>query len=85
MIIPIFLNSEELKLVLNICDIGIKETENRMRLEGITEDRNNVLGEKYFINNVHKKYPEINFVIINENCADVCKSTIGNTAFLHNE
>lgn len=85
MILPGFLNMEELKLVQNICDTSIKETEERMKKEGITKDRINVLGKKYFINNVHKKHPEIKSVIFSEKCAEVCKATIGSTAYLHNE
>ncbi len=85
MIIPDFLSSKELKLVRDVCDACIKDTEERMRKDGITKDRINVLGKKYFINNVHEKYPEINTVIFSEKCAEVCKSTIGPSAFLHNE
>jgi hypothetical protein len=49
MIIPDFLSSQELKLVRDVCDASIKDTEERMRKDGITKDRINVLGKKYFI------------------------------------
>jgi ectoine hydroxylase-related dioxygenase (phytanoyl-CoA dioxygenase family) len=84
-IVPDFLNSDDLKLVRSICDVRIKEIEEEMESKGIVQDRINVLGKKYFIINTRKKYPEINDIIFNEKTAEVCKATIGDTAYLHNE
>jgi ectoine hydroxylase-related dioxygenase (phytanoyl-CoA dioxygenase family) len=85
LIVPDFLTSDDLKTVREICDTSIEQVEKEMRKKKITKDRINVLGKKYFIKDVRKKYPEIKRMIFSEKTADVCKATIGNTAYLHNE
>jgi ectoine hydroxylase-related dioxygenase (phytanoyl-CoA dioxygenase family) len=85
LIVPDFLNTSELNTIRKICDTSISEVENEMKSRKITHDRINVLGKKYFIKDVRKKHPELNEIIFNKKTAEVCKATIGDTAFLHNE
>lgn len=85
LVVPDFLNSDDLQTVREICDTSIEQVEKEMRKKRITEDRINVLGKKYFIKDVRKKYPEMKRIIFSEKTAEVCKATIGNTAYLHNE
>ena len=85
MIVPEFLNQDELELVRNICDKSIELVEKEMVTRNITEDRINVLGKKYFIKDIRKKFPDIKDVIFSNKSAKVCKATIGKTAYLHNE
>lgn len=85
LIVPDFLTSDELDKVRDICDKSIQKVEEEMREKNIKEDRINVLGKKYFIKDVRKKYPEMKEIIFSEKTAEVCKATIGETAYLHNE
>lgn len=85
MIVPGFLNTEELDALRGICDQNIVEVERKMRLKGVVEDRINVLGKKYFILDARKNYKELVRLIFSEKMAEVCRSTIGDTAYLHNE
>lgn len=85
MIVPEFLDANELEMIRDICDTGIKEIEEKMRSKGVTKDKINVLGKKYFINQPHKKHPILKSVIFSQKCAEVCRATIGEIAYLHNE
>jgi ectoine hydroxylase-related dioxygenase (phytanoyl-CoA dioxygenase family) len=85
MIMPGYLTNDELESVRNACDWSIEEVEQDMRSKGITKDRINVLGKKYFILNPRKKREELNDIVFGEKAATVCKAVIGDTAYLHNE
>jgi len=85
MIVPDFLEPTELETIRKICNLSIKKMENDMNSRGIKEDGINVLGRKYFINNTRKEFPELPRIIFSEKTAEVCKATIGDTAYLHNE
>lgn len=85
LIVPDFLTSYELETVRDICESSIQQVEEEMKKKNITEDRINVLGKKYFIKDVRKKHPEIKNIIFSEKTEEVCKATIGDTAYLHNE
>ena len=84
-IIPDFLDSKELDTVRLACDKSIDAIENDMHERRIREDRINVLGKKYFINNARRSFPELERIIFSEKTAEVCRGTIGETAYLHNE
>lgn len=85
MIVPDFLTTVELDTVRRICDERIAAIEADMKARGVTEDRINVLGKKYFIINSRKEHPELRSIIFSEKTAEVCRATIGDTAWLHNE
>lgn len=85
MIVPDFLTPEELETVRTVCDTRIADIEADMKSRGVTEDRINVLGKKYFIINSRKEHPELKRIIFSEKTAEVCTATIGTTAWLHNE
>src|SRR5690606_23194315 len=56
-----------------------------MRARKLDEDRINVLGKKYFVLSARKTHPELLPLIFSEKAADVCRATLGDTAYLHNE
>lgn len=85
MIVPGFLEAEELDTLRGICDQNIEKIEENMRLKGITEDRINVLGKKYFIPDSRKSHYGIGKLIFSRKMAEICRATIGDTAYLHNE
>ncbi len=85
MIIPDFLDQKELSLLRKICDVKISDIEAEMTKNQIKEDRINVYGKKYFIPNVWKKHASLEAMVFTKKFADVCKMTIGDTAFIHNE
>lgn len=85
MILPDFLSSGELTLLRKICDKSIREIEGEMLQRGVEKDRINVYGKKYFIQNVWKKYDKLQSFIFNDKFAEVCRNTIGDTAYIHNE
>jgi ectoine hydroxylase-related dioxygenase (phytanoyl-CoA dioxygenase family) len=85
LIVPDFLTTDELETVREICDNSIQQVEEEMKKKNIKEDRINVLGKKYFIKDVRNKHPEMKKIIFSEKTAEVCKATIGETAYLHNE
>ncbi|MBX3178915.1 MAG: phytanoyl-CoA dioxygenase family protein [Candidatus Hydrogenedentes bacterium] len=85
LIAPNFLDANELELVRGVCDASVSEIEADMRARGVTEDRINVLGKKYFVLSARKTHPELLPLIFGEKAASVCRATIGDTAYLHNE
>lgn len=85
MIVKDFLEDDELEMVRNICDKEVKATEEDMRSRGVKEDRINVLGKKYFINGPRENNPDLKNIVFSEKAAEVCKATIGDTAYIHNE
>lgn len=85
LIIPDYLEGTALETVRAVCDASVNAIERDMRERGVTEDRINVLGKKYFVLSARKNYPELMPVIFSERAASVCRATIGNTAYLHNE
>lgn len=85
MIVPEFLENEELEMARSICNTKIAETEKEMLEKGVEKDRINVLGKKYFIHQPHKTHPSLENIIFSDKVAEVCKTTIGDTAFLHSE
>ncbi len=85
MIVPDFLDASELAMVRNACDERIKAIEQEMQSRGVTRDRINILGKKYFINNARIHNPALKSLIFSEKAAEVCRATIGTEAFLHNE
>ncbi|MDP2322943.1 MAG: phytanoyl-CoA dioxygenase family protein, partial [Gammaproteobacteria bacterium] len=82
---PDFLNPSELAMIRAACDACVAATEADMRARGVTEDRINVLGKKYFVLSPRKSHPVLRAVIFSEKIAGVCRATIGDTAYLHNE
>jgi hypothetical protein len=85
MIVPEFLDPAELEMIRNVCDVSVAEVEREMRSKGLTKNRSNTLGKKYFINNVLKRHPELKSIVFKKKIAKLCKATIGDTAYLHNE
>lgn len=84
-LVPDFLTAEQLELVRNACDRSIEQIERDMRSRGVTEDRINVLGRKYFILSPREQHEELNGIVFSSGTAAVCDATIGPTAYLHNE
>ena len=85
MILPDFVSMEELISLRKICDVSIKDIESDMVGRGVVRDRINVYGKKYFIPNVWKEHSNLKSIIFNEKFVEVCKNTIGNTAYIHND
>ena len=85
MIVPGYLDPASLEVVRNVCDAGVSEIERDMRARGVTEDRINVLGKKYFVLNARKAHPELLPIIFSEKAAAVCQAVTGPEAYLHNE
>jgi len=85
MVVPGYLNEHELNIVREACDWSVADIEIEMRSRGIDRDRINVLGKKYFVLSPRKKRPELNDIIFGKKAAAVCRATIGDTAYLHNE
>lgn len=85
MAVPDFLDAAELELVRGVCDASVTEIEADMRARGVTEDRINVLGKKYFVLSARKTHPELLPILFGEKAAAVCRAAIGDTAYLHNE
>ena len=85
MIVPDFLNAAELEAVRKACDQSIHDLESEMRAKGVTRDRINVLGKKYFVLNPRKQQTVLSDIVFSEKAAEVCGATIGDKAYLHNE
>ena len=85
MIVPDYLNPTQLETVRNACDQSIHDLETYMRAKGVTRDRINVLGKKYFVLSPRKDQAVLNDIVFSDNAANVCRATIGDTAYLHNE
>jgi ectoine hydroxylase-related dioxygenase (phytanoyl-CoA dioxygenase family) len=85
MILEGFLTTGEIDLVRDACDKEIERVASQMRSEGVPEDGINVLDRKYFINNARLVRPALLQILFSEKVADVCRATIGDAAYLHNE
>lgn len=85
MVVPGFLTEEELASVRAACDRSVAAVEADMKARGVTEDRINVLGKKYFVLNARKQHTALMPIVFSEKTASVCRATIGDEAYLHNE
>lgn len=85
MVLEGFLTPEEVDLVRNACDDEVERVANDMRAKGMSENGINVLDRKYFINNARLSRPELGRILFSGKVEDVCRATIGGTAYLHNE
>lgn len=85
MVIPGFLDSDELDRVRKACDWSVSNIEADMKSKGVDRDRINVLDKKYFVLSPRKKRTELLDIVFAEKAAEVCRATIGDTAYLHNE
>ena len=85
MIVQEFLDKIELEIVRRACDREVKKIVADMRSKGISEQGINVLDRKYFINNARIQNPKLADIIFSEKTEALCRATIGETAYLHNE
>lgn len=85
MIVPNYLDEAELVLARQVCDESVAAIETDMRARGLTEDRINILGKKYFVSSARKTHPELLPLIMSEKAAAVCHAAIGDNVYLHNE
>ena len=84
-IVQEFLDKTELKAVRTACDHEVGCIAEDMRSKGILEQGINVLDRKYFINNARIQHPKLADIIFSDKTEALCRATIGDTAYLHNE
>ena len=85
MIVEGFLTGDELDAARAACDAEVERSANEMREQGISENGINVLDRKYFIINARRRRPELREIVFSGKTEAVCRATIGETAYLHNE
>lgn len=81
-----------LTLARETCNAAVNWKEKQMQDAGINDDGINLLNRRYFISCRKEKYfmernisNNLDKIIFNELMENICKATIGNTAYLHNE
>ena len=80
------LDADLLDIARASCDRARAALEREMRERG--EDRHDnisILGSRYFIRKWRERSPELRRVLFNDTTAELCKATIGATAYLQNE
>ncbi len=85
MIVPDFLDDDELELVRTTCDREVERVVQEMRDSGVSQQGISVLDRKYFISGARGRHPELDRVIFSKKTEALCRATIGDTAYLHSE
>ena len=85
MIVEDFLTGEELDAARAACDAEVERSAREMREQGVSENGINVLDRKYFILNARLRRPDLRRIVFSGKTEAVCRATIGETAYLHNE
>lgn len=85
MILPEFLDNAELGVVRTACDRAVERVARDMRSRRVSQQGINILDRKYFISGDRDRQPELDRIIFSEKTEALCRATIGDTAYLHNE
>jgi ectoine hydroxylase-related dioxygenase (phytanoyl-CoA dioxygenase family) len=73
---------DEIELIRKACDALIAEQDKEMERLGVTELNLSRKNSRYFVFNSYKIRPHLGTSIFSGRMAEICKATIGNTAFL---
>jgi ectoine hydroxylase-related dioxygenase (phytanoyl-CoA dioxygenase family) len=76
------LNESELKLLRGQCQHFINKMDARMDEEGTDTLGINHRGQRYFLSNCFRESTELREFIFSDRMAEICRATIGETAFL---
>ena len=73
---------EHLELMRDNCKGFIDAADAEMKEKGVERLGLNAVGKRYFAHDCYKKKPELGRFIFSELMADICRSTIGDEAYL---
>jgi len=79
------IGSDQLQMLREECDRFTSETEARMAREAVTAKGITHKGSRYFISNRHRDSPLLHPYIFGEIMAEICRETLGPTAYLFHE
>ncbi|MEX2188196.1 MAG: phytanoyl-CoA dioxygenase family protein [Pirellulales bacterium] len=74
-----------LELLRSTCAAAIADMDARMDREGVDTLGINHRGRRYFVGQSYRDHPWLGEFLFGELMADICRSTLGDTAFLHND
>src|SRR5574338_49573 len=73
---------DELELIRKECMVLIDEQDREMEKLGVTELNLSRKNSRYFVFNSYKERPHLGKFIFSDKMAEICKATIGDTAYL---
>ena len=85
MILESVIPDAHLKLLRNLCQYFIEEMDARMDREGTDVIGINHRGKRYFLSQCFQRKPKICDFLYSDLIANICRSTLGKTAYLFNE
>lgn len=76
---------EHLELLRATCAEAIRDMDARMDREGVDTLGINHRGRRYFVGQSYRDHPRLGEFLFGDLVADICRATLGETAFLHND
>ncbi len=74
-----------LELLRNTCSDAIRSMDAKMDLEGTDTMGINHRGKRYFVGQSYGDYPALGQFLFDSMMADICRATLGETAFFHSD
>jgi hypothetical protein len=84
-ILPSAIPAAHLELLRTTCSDAIRRMEERMDREGTDTLGINHRGKRYFVGQSYADHPELGAFLFGDLMAEVCRATLGGTAFLHSD
>ncbi|MBF0289715.1 MAG: phytanoyl-CoA dioxygenase family protein [SAR324 cluster bacterium] len=82
-VIPDVLSTSELEAYRRVFDCCVRDKDRELDERGVSEDGITLKGKRYFIHFPHRKYPELEHALFNENMAGICRSILGDQVYLY--
>ena len=84
-VLPGLIADDDLDLLRSGAALAIAKADAEMDARGTDVWNINARGRRYFANNMARELPELHRFLLGELMADICRSTLGDTAYLFNE
>lgn len=78
-------SADHLTLLRNTCDKAVRDMDARMDRENTDTLGINHRGNRYFVGQSYRDYPELKAFLFCDLMASICEATLGETAFLHSD
>lgn len=84
-VLPGVIRDVDLALLRSTCADAVRELDAQMDRQGTQTLGINHKGKRYFCGQTYTSHPELGRFLFSALMADICQSTLGSTAFLHND
>jgi len=79
------ISEEHLNLLRTTASKAVREMDEKMDREGTDTLGINHRGKRYFVGQSYAGHPELGTFLLSNLMAEICRATLGDTAFLHSD